>query len=142
MENDTDVYLVAGATGRTGVHITKELLAKGKKVRILIRNIDRAWGYFKEKMSEFESVVICDILSNDYAKSLEEAFAPKNGNQVKYVISTLSYRFEKTISCEDGNYTTNKRLIDIAKPKISRSLYCSAQRMLEDPTPTLHLPLT
>jgi len=37
-----DVVVVAGATGRTGVHLVRELLAKGYEVRALVRDADKA----------------------------------------------------------------------------------------------------
>ena len=115
MEQESEIYLVAGATGRTGIHITRALVEKGKLVRILIRNIDNVIKFFSDIKDKFESIIVCDILSNDYLDNLRYAFASKNGKVVQYVISTLSYRFEKTHTCLEGNLTTNERLINFAK---------------------------
>ena len=38
----SDLVLVAGATGRTGQEVVRELLAKGYRVRAFVRNIDAA----------------------------------------------------------------------------------------------------
>jgi uncharacterized protein YbjT (DUF2867 family) len=114
MEGD-DVYLVAGATGRCGVYITKSLLEKKKKVRVLIRNPKKLVQLFtEEERDQFESVVICNLVhDNDYGEKLAQSL---RGN-VKYIISCLSVGFENDQTSMEGYFVTNARLIDAAKAK-------------------------
>ena len=39
---DTELVLVAGATGRTGQHVVEQLVAQGYTVRALVRDADAA----------------------------------------------------------------------------------------------------
>jgi len=113
LDNDQDIYLIAGATGKTGVHITKALVARGKIVRIIVRSATRAKTLLADVFDKLESVVTCDIVNdNDYGEKLKKALESSKGKVVSHVISTLSYNWDKTISPYDGNVTSNERLID------------------------------
>jgi len=48
-----DLVLVAGASGRTGQHIVRELVAKGFRVRALVRNADSARALLGEDGIEY-----------------------------------------------------------------------------------------
>jgi hypothetical protein len=107
-----DIYIVAGATGRCGRYIAKSLLNKNKRTILLIRNENKLKEIFKlEEISKFEKIICCDLAKDlDYSTKLEEMLNIDDANY--YVISALSYRFESTQTCEEGNLITNKRLMD------------------------------
>jgi len=110
---DNNIYLIAGATGSTGTHITKSLIAKGKIVRVLVRDEKRAKSLLSEVYDKLESVIICDLVNDlNYKEKLKQALAPANNRKVTFIISTLSYNWDKAITCYDGNVTTNTRLIE------------------------------
>lgn len=56
-----DRVLVAGATGGTGQHIVKELLAQGYKVRAFVRDLDRA----REKLGADIEYAVGDVKDRD-----------------------------------------------------------------------------
>ncbi len=60
----TACILVAGGTGKVGRHIVGELVAAGKRVRILTRNIDFARDLFKD----LESPKLIEYLEVDISK--------------------------------------------------------------------------
>jgi uncharacterized protein YbjT (DUF2867 family) len=66
------MYVVTGATGNTGRIVAKHLLDAGKKVRVVVRNADKA----AELAQRGAEVVVADI--ND-ERALEEAFRGAEG---------------------------------------------------------------
>jgi hypothetical protein len=50
-------FLIAGATGKTGIELVNLLLKKGKKVAIISRNITKAKTIFKDQYEKFYKVV-------------------------------------------------------------------------------------
>jgi hypothetical protein len=116
VKHNEDIFLVAGATGRCGRYIIKALLAKNKRVRVLVRNQKKLEETFtSDELKRLDRVIICNLVnSKDWAEKLAESFKTKDGEVVSYVISALSYRFENDQTSEQGNLLTNQRLIDAA----------------------------
>ena len=72
-----DLVAVVGATGRTGVPVVEQLVARGYKVRALVRDAAAA----KAKLPAGVEVVVADVRDpNTLAPALKGA---------KYVISTI-----------------------------------------------------
>lgn len=56
-----DKFLIAGATGGTGLELVKLLLASNKKVSIMVRNITKAKANLKEYYEKFDQVIEHDL---------------------------------------------------------------------------------
>lgn len=56
-----DKFLIAGATGKTGVELVNQLLEAGKKVSIVVRNSTKAKKIFKDNYDKISSVVECEL---------------------------------------------------------------------------------
>jgi hypothetical protein len=127
-----EIYLVAGATGRTGRYVVKHLLLKNKRVRVLVRNQEKLSTVFeKEEINKLDKIVVCNLVHDkDYKQKLDDCFKVNENEKVAYVISALSYRFEKDQTCEEGNLLTNKRLIDASNEhKVKKFLLLSSSHV-------------
>jgi len=62
---DKGLVLVAGATGKTGKHVVKHLLADGYSVRALVRNEEKASKMFGDSVE----IVVVDIKDAEAVKS-------------------------------------------------------------------------
>jgi nucleoside-diphosphate-sugar epimerase len=129
-----EIYVVAGATGRSGRYIVKHLLLKNRKVRVLVRSEKKLREIFKEEdLKKLDKIVECNLVHDEsYKIKLDELFKVEEDShaKVQYVISALSYRFEKDQSCEEGNLLTNKRLIDAsAQYQVKKFLLLSSSHV-------------
>ena len=72
---DYSKYLVAGATGRTGIEIVKSLLKLDKKVHVIVRSKTTARKIFKENYEKIEKIIELelgkDITNKDYLNDEE-----------------------------------------------------------------------
>jgi uncharacterized protein YbjT (DUF2867 family) len=98
--------LVAGATGKTGQNIVKQLLAKGIEVKALVRN----WEKGKELFPEGVDLIVGDVLN---PKSLETAFEDCN----VLLCATGATPSFNVIEPYLVDYQGTKNLVDLAKAK-------------------------
>jgi hypothetical protein len=109
----SEIFLVAGGTSHTGIHIIKTLLEKKKRVRLLLKDLNK----FNEVLSEEErnkidKIIICDLIKDiDFKQKLADCYKTEDETNF-YVISAFSIKPETFNSIEQGIYITNKRLID------------------------------
>jgi len=72
---DYSKYLIAGATGRTGIEIVKSLLKLDKKVHLIVRSKTTARKIFKESYEKIEKIIELelgkDIINKDYLNNEE-----------------------------------------------------------------------
>lgn len=54
-------FLIAGATGRTGIEIVNKLLKEDKKVHIIVRNQTKAKQIFKENYEKIEKIIEVEL---------------------------------------------------------------------------------
>lgn len=61
--------LITGATGFIGSHLVEELIEKGKKIKILVRN-KKNLGYLKEipkkKLEKVEIIQCCESKTKEF----------------------------------------------------------------------------
>jgi uncharacterized protein YbjT (DUF2867 family) len=98
-----EVVLVAGATGRTGQHVVRQLLDDGYKVRALVRDRDSAF----ENLGPDVELIVGDVTMPD---SLEPAFAGAS----KVISAIGSTTKEGPGSPEFIDYAGNNNLVDAA----------------------------
>ncbi len=97
---------VAGATGRTGLRITQELVARNIPVRALVRNLDKG----KEMLPQEAELVIGDVLKPE---SLPDAIADSS---VLFCATGAAPSFDPTGPYQ-VDYQGTKNLVDAAQAK-------------------------
>lgn len=103
---DGDLVLVAGATGRTGVHVVTQLAGEGRRVRALVRDAAKARATLPDGV---------DIVVGDVRDPATLAPAMKG---VAYVISTIGGGGRNALSGngpDDVDRQGNNNLVDAAK---------------------------
>ena len=58
---DYSKYLIAGATGRTGIELVNRLIKQDKKVHIIVRNKTNAKQIFKESYEKIDKIIEVDL---------------------------------------------------------------------------------
>jgi hypothetical protein len=136
MIKENEIFIVAGASGRSGSQILKNLLESKKTVRVLIRNRDK----FEEKLKSLnvdiksiEKIVSSDLVKDlDYEQKLADLFETEQVENI-YVYSALSYSWGEKDTSEGGNLVTNKRLIEYSathgKDKIKKFCLLSSSHV-------------
>jgi nucleoside-diphosphate-sugar epimerase len=108
---EEDIYLVVGATGGCGYHITKELISRGKRVSIVIRDHNKAQKLFKDIWDKFEGVYVIDFTKEHWNKDIIHAIEDSKG-VISYVISNLAATSDTDVKeMYMYNYEINRRLI-------------------------------
>lgn len=101
-----DTILVAGATGYLGRYITKELLSRNFKTKIIVRDVS--------KVQKMEDHVNLDIQQAEVTKP--ETLHPSIFDNVRIVISTVGITRQKDgLTYMDVDYQANANLIEEAK---------------------------
>ena len=112
---EEDIYLVVGATGGCGYHITKELVDRGKRVRIIIRDYEKALMIFKDIWNKIEKVYVNDLSKEYWNKEVLFVINDCDG-MIGYVISNLAATSDSDVGdMFMYNYEINRRLISIFK---------------------------
>jgi len=115
-----DKILVTGATGFVGAQIVRQLIAKGKKVRILIRKNSNL-RYLKDVEDQVE-LVIGDLLD---VPSLEEAF--QNVTQVYHAAAMISFDPKKKYTMFKINIEGTANMVNVAlSSKVEKFLHVSS----------------
>jgi phage anti-repressor protein len=107
------LFLVAGATGKIGINVVKALIAKNRKVRILIQDETKLDNFTEEERSKIETITICNLFTDSKYEEKIEAALNLNNKNVTHIISCLSFN-EKNKSY-DSYFISQTRLIEAAK---------------------------
>ncbi len=110
--HENEIFVVFAELNKISFHLVNHLLEKGKHVRLVVKDKQEAEKLFVNKINLFESLIECDVLSNDNIL-LERVFDPniQINKKVAYVFSVLSdvYKF-----AEDAVKVTT-HIIDVIK---------------------------
>lgn len=94
--HENEIFLVFSELNKISFHLVNHLLEKGKNVRFVVKDKQEAEKLFENKISLFESLIECDVLSHDNV-SIERLFEPNRqlNKKVAYVFLVLSdvYKF-------------------------------------------------
>ena len=111
MEISDDLYLVVGATSGCGYHIVRELLSRNKKVRIIVRDYDKAIKLFADVWEKIESAYVVDFTKEHWEKDILYACTDKSNEKIDYVISLLAATNKNDVDIYLYNFEINRRLI-------------------------------
>jgi len=126
-----EIILIAGATGESGVKITHELLKANKKVRLLVRNMDKAKSTFFDIWEKLEGVYECDLSLDNHNEALKEAFEETKNRKVTKVISCLAATTKEDEKIMHiANYKININLINFCmKQNIQKFVFISSAQI-------------
>ena len=89
-DNHPKCVLLFGATGNVGQVLVRELLSKGVKVRMVVRDINRTEEIFDDILDKIDKIFLCGIKSTNRIM-LEDAFFPHEDIVPDCVISLLAF---------------------------------------------------
>jgi len=117
----SEIILIAGATGESGVKIVEYLISQNIKVRILVRNLDKAKSVFFNIWEKLDGIYECDLANEfTYKEALRDAFQ-----------ETKNCKVTKVISCLAGTTKEDEKIMHIANYKININLinYCKKEEI-------------
>ncbi|ESK91331.1 nad dependent epimerase [Moniliophthora roreri MCA 2997] len=109
MSSTAGFVLVSGATGFIGSHIVSQLLAKGVKVRAIVRSASKAKTIFPNAGSQLDIVELASLL-DDHTEALKDVSA---------VIHTAVPAFFKGVSSEETLKGAYEGTLNIVNQAIS-----------------------
>ena len=133
--NGNKISIVFGGTGGVGYFITKYLLERNFKVRLVVRNIEKTKKVFKEDYEKFEKVFVIDYLqeTENYIKNgpkgiFKEVFQINKEDKIEFVFqATGNRKFFNERMTKKIDYILNKILIDKSKElNVNKFIFISA----------------
>jgi len=128
------IYLLTGATGFLGSNISRALLSRGSRVRVLVLENDRAMRY----VPEGAEIILGSLLDK---KSLEEFFTVPEGHEciVLHCASFVSVNPEWDQRVYEVNVVGTANIIDMClKHKVKKLVYVSSTGAIPElPAPEL-----
>jgi nucleoside-diphosphate-sugar epimerase len=108
---DEPLIVVVGATGGCGNHITRQLILGGKRVRILVRDYQKAVNKFHDIWDKLEGVYVVDFAKEHWYKDAAHAICETDA-KVSHVVSCMAATSPEDISdMFMYNFEINRRLI-------------------------------
>jgi len=131
------VYLVTGGNGFVGNNVVKQLLDKGERVRVLIRDSALAKDAFKDylndpKMSDRLELILGDVRKYEAVSSLFRENEECVFIHAAAIVDITGYQFN--FQMHDVNVNGTKNVLRVCKEKkVKRFVYVSSVHAITEP---------